>query len=52
MNKDLADVLGNFVNRILKFAETRFERRGPGGRRAGPLEAKLDADVAGQAAPS
>ena len=35
MNKDLADVLGNFVNRILKFAETRFGATVPaGGARA------------------
>jgi methionyl-tRNA synthetase len=31
VNKDLADVLGNFVNRIVKFAETRFEGRVPEG---------------------
>ncbi len=31
VNKDLADVLGNFVNRILKFCETRFEGRTPEG---------------------
>ena len=30
-NKDLADVLGNFVNRILKFTETRFEGVVPAG---------------------
>ena len=35
VNKDLADVLGNFVNRILKFTEARFEGVVPGGRRAG-----------------
>ncbi len=46
VNADLADVLGNFVNRILKFTETRFEGVVPGGGEAGPLEEKLHADVA------
>jgi methionyl-tRNA synthetase len=41
VNKDLADVLGNFVNRITKFAETRFEARVPDGGEPGPLEQKL-----------
>ncbi|HEX7760281.1 MAG TPA: methionine--tRNA ligase [Caulobacteraceae bacterium] len=45
-NKDLADVLGNFVNRILKFAEARFEGVIPGGGEPGPLEEKLFAEVA------
>ncbi|NEX93381.1 methionine--tRNA ligase [Caulobacter sp. 17J65-9] len=44
-NKDLADVLGNFVNRILKFTETRFDGVAPDGGEAGPLEEKLYADV-------
>jgi methionyl-tRNA synthetase len=44
-NKDLADILGNFVNRILKFTETRFEGRIPEGGEAGELEHKLYADV-------
>jgi methionyl-tRNA synthetase len=44
-NADLADVLGNFVNRILKFTETRFEGVVPAGGAPGPLEARLDADV-------
>jgi methionyl-tRNA synthetase len=30
VNKDLADVLGNFVNRITKFCISRFEGRVPG----------------------
>ena len=34
MNRDLADVFGNFVNRILKFCETQVRRRRPGRRRA------------------
>ena len=45
VNADLADVLGNFVNRILKFTETRFEGVVPADGEPGPLEAKLDADV-------
>ena len=45
MNADLADVLGNFVNRILKFTESRFEAVVPSAGSPGPLEAKLDADV-------
>ena len=46
VNKDLADVLGNFVNRILKFCETRFDGVTPEGGEDGPLEAKLHADLA------
>lgn len=45
VNKDLADVLGNFVNRIVKFAESRFEGVVPEGGEPGPLETKLYADV-------
>ena len=45
VNADLADVLGNFVNRILKFTESRFEAVVPSAGSPGPLEAKLDADV-------
>jgi methionyl-tRNA synthetase len=45
VNKDLADVLGNFVNRILKFCETRFEGAVPEGGAPGPLEEKLYADL-------
>jgi methionyl-tRNA synthetase len=50
VNRDLADVLGNFVNRIAKFCETRFEGVVPAGGEAGPLERKLYADVAAQLA--
>ena len=46
VNRDLADVLGNFVNRILKFCETRFDGVVPAGGEPGPLEEKLFADVA------
>jgi methionyl-tRNA synthetase len=45
VNADLADVLGNFVNRILKFTETRFEGVVPSGGVDGPLELKLRADI-------
>lgn len=45
INKDLADVLGNFVNRIVKFAESKFDGVVPEGGEAGPLEAKLEADL-------
>src|SRR6185312_2924019 len=46
VNRDLADVLGNFVNRICKFCETRFEGRVPAGGAPGELEQKLHASVA------
>ncbi|MDO9432135.1 MAG: methionine--tRNA ligase [Phenylobacterium sp.] len=45
VNADLADVLGNFVNRILKFTETRFEGLVPAGGEPAELETKLYADV-------
>lgn len=45
-NKDLADVLGNFVNRIVKFAESKFGGVVPDDGEPGPLEEKLAADIA------
>ena len=45
VNADLADVLGNFVNRILKFTESRFEGKVPAGGEDGPLEIKLHAEA-------
>ena len=48
VNKDLADVLGNFVNRILKFTEARFDGASPQGGEAGPLEQALLARLADQ----
>jgi methionyl-tRNA synthetase len=45
INKDLADVLGNFVNRIAKFCESKFEGVVPAGGEPGPLEAALYADL-------
>ena len=50
VNRDLADVLGNFVNRIIKFAETRCDGVVPVGGEPGPLEEKLYADVAARIA--
>lgn len=41
VNKDLADVLGNFVNRILKFAATRFGGVVPKGVAYGTEEARV-----------
>lgn len=45
INKDLADVLGNFVNRIVKFAESKFDGVVPEGGEPGLVEAKLEADI-------
>ena len=44
-NKDLADVLGNFVNRIVKFTASKFDGVTPAGGERGPLEAQLEADL-------
>jgi methionyl-tRNA synthetase len=46
INADLADVFGNFVNRILRFTESRFDGLVPEGGEEGPLEARLRVDVA------
>jgi methionyl-tRNA synthetase len=45
VNADLADVLGNFVNRICKFAESRFDGVVPEGGAPGALDEKLEADI-------
>jgi methionyl-tRNA synthetase len=45
VNKDLADVLGNFVNRVLRFAQNRYEGRLPEGGAHGPEEIALFADL-------
>jgi methionyl-tRNA synthetase len=50
VNKDLADVFGNFVNRIAKFCEARFESVVPAGGEPGELEKRLYADVAARVA--
>ncbi len=41
VNKDLADVLGNFVNRTLKFTESKFGAIVPDGGKPGAKEVKL-----------
>ena len=41
VNKDLADVLGNFMNRTLKFTEKQFGPAVPAGGANGALEARL-----------
>jgi methionyl-tRNA synthetase len=43
VNKDLADNLGNFVNRTLKFTASRFEGKVPEGGTPGPAEQQLEA---------
>ena len=50
VNRDLADVLGNFVNRIMKFCEAKFDGVVPAGGAPGPLEEALFADVAAKLA--
>ncbi len=45
VNKDLADVFGNFVNRILRFSKARFGETVPAGGEPGPLEEKLFEDL-------
>ncbi|NUR04964.1 MAG: methionine--tRNA ligase, partial [Streptomyces sp.] len=47
VNKDLADTLGNFVNRVLSFSRKRFGEQVPQGAAAGEPEARLGAQVAG-----
>ncbi|MEV6668710.1 methionine--tRNA ligase [Streptomyces sp. NPDC051162] len=46
VNKDLADVLGNFVNRVLSFSRKRFGDEVPAGSEAGEAEAALGREVA------
>ncbi|HTQ15033.1 MAG TPA: methionine--tRNA ligase [Rhizomicrobium sp.] len=48
VNKDLADVLGNFVNRVEKFCAARFESRVPGEGAYGPEEHALIAEIEGR----
>jgi len=45
VNKDLADVLGNLVSRVTKFAVAKFGGQVPAGGRFGPLETALIADL-------
>ncbi|PSJ28747.1 methionine--tRNA ligase [Streptosporangium nondiastaticum] len=46
VNKDLADVLGNFVNRVLSFSKKRFGDTVPAGAEAGEAEAALGREIA------
>jgi methionyl-tRNA synthetase len=45
VNKDLADVLGNFVNRVTKFCGTRFDGRVPNEGEYGDEEKALIAEL-------
>jgi methionyl-tRNA synthetase len=45
VNKDLADVLGNLVSRVTKFAVSKFGNDVPAGGHFGPLETALIADL-------
>ena len=45
VNKDLADVLGNLVSRVTKFAVAKFGATIPAGGSFGPQEAALIADL-------
>ncbi len=45
VNKDLADVLGNFVSRVTKFAASRFDGLVPVGGEWGEAERALAADL-------
>lgn len=46
VNKDLADTLGNFVNRVLSFSRKRFGDEVPAGAEPGEAEAKLGEEIA------
>ena len=46
VNKDLADVLGNFVSRVTKFCRSKFSEAVPAGGQFGETEAALIADLA------
>ena len=45
VNKDLADVLGNFVSRVTKFCRSKFGETVPGGAPYGARETALIADL-------
>ncbi|MEW2129105.1 methionine--tRNA ligase [Streptomyces sp. NPDC005435] len=47
VNKDLADTLGNFVNRVLSFSRKRFGDEVPAGGEPGEAEARLGEEIAG-----
>ncbi len=46
VNKDLADTLGNFVNRVLSFSRKRFGDRVPAGGAPGEAERRLGEQIA------
>ncbi|MFE6282731.1 methionine--tRNA ligase [Streptomyces sp. NPDC057877] len=46
VNKDLADTLGNFVNRVLSFSKKRFGEEVPAGSAPGEAEARLGTEIA------
>ncbi|WP_432092369.1 methionine--tRNA ligase [Streptomyces sp. bgisy100] len=46
VNKDLADTLGNFVNRVLSFSRKRFGDEVPAGKEAGEAEVRLGEEIA------
>lgn len=48
MNKDLADVLGNFVNRVTKFCGARFDGKVPGHGEYGEEERALITELDGR----
>jgi methionyl-tRNA synthetase len=48
VNKDLADVLGNFVNRVTKFCVARFDGKVPGEGAYGADEAALCSELEGR----
>ena len=50
VNKDLADVLGNLVSRVTKFAKAKFGDQIPAGGDFGPQEAGLIADLSARVA--
>jgi methionyl-tRNA synthetase len=47
VNKDLADTLGNFVNRVLTFSRRRFGEQVPAGSAPGAAERQLGEQIAG-----
>lgn len=47
VNKDLADTLGNFVNRVLSFSKKRFGEEVPAGGEPGEAETRLGEEIAG-----
>jgi methionyl-tRNA synthetase len=50
VNKDLADVFGNLVQRVVRFAQIAFEGRVPDSGEPGAIERAVAADVAGHVA--